>query len=403
MFSKPFFLPYFSLRKRQILFVIYKKNSTFVERKFARSNFFWNMELEITKKKILTLCVAFLFSFISYAQETSAPEKAEEQEFDITETIFSHIGDNHDWHMFDITKEDGSEHAVSFPLPIILVNTNPFSIDVFMSSEFKHGEEPVTKGSHTYIIKDQAIYYADANMNATEEKPLDFSITKNVLTIMLVAIIMLWMFIGCARAYKRRPGQAPKGLQAWLEPVILFVKEDIVEPNLGKHTDKYLPYLLTLFFFIWITNMMGLIPFFPGGANVTGNIAITFTLAFFTLIITNVSGNKEYWHHIFAMPGLPWPLIPIMAVVEVIGIITKPFALMIRLFANITAGHIIVISLVSLIFIFQSLAVAPVSVLFVLFMDVLELLVAALQAYIFTMLTSLFIGLAMPESHGHEE
>lgn len=357
------------------------------------------MELKMTKKKIIAVCVAFLFSFISFAQETPAPQQANEPEFDINKTIFSHIGDNHDWHMFDITRKDGSEHAISFPLPIILVNSNPFSIDAFMSSEFEHGHKPVTKGEHTYIMKDQIIYYADANGNATDQKPLDFSITKNVFTLLLVAIIMLLMFIGCARAYKRRPGKAPKGLQAWLEPIILFVKDDIVAPNLGKHTDKYLPYLLTLFFFIWITNMMGLIPFFPGGSNVTGNIAVTFTLAVMTLLITNFSGNKEYWRDIFAMPGLPWPLIPIMAIVEVIGILTKPFALMIRLFANITAGHIIVISLVSLIFIFQSLAVAPVSILFVLFMDVLELLVAALQAYIFTMLTSLFIGLAMPEGH----
>lgn len=350
------------------------------------------------KRNMLAFTVAFLFSLISFAQTEQAP--VAEKEFDITKTIFDHIGDNHDWHMFDITKDDGSEHPVSIPLPVILVNTDPFSIVTFMSSAFEHGHATVTKGGYTYKMIDQKIYYVDETGEVTDKKPLDFSITKNVFTLFLVAIIMLVMFIGCANAYKRRPGQAPKGFQAWLEPVILFVKDDIVVPNLGeKHYKKYLPYLLTVFFFIWITNMMGLIPFFPGGANVTGNIAVTFVLAILTLIITNVSGNKEYWRDIFAMPGLPWPLIPIMAVVEVIGIFTKPFALMIRLFANITAGHIIVLSLTSLIFIFGTLAIAPVSVFFVMFMDVLELFVAALQAYIFTMLSALFIGLAMPEGH----
>ena len=354
------------------------------------------MILKLSKRNFLIVCFTFLFSCISFANDDSAVE--EKPAFNINETIFGHIGDNHDWHMWDY-----NGHAVGFPLPVILVNTNPFSIDVFMSSEFEHGHKTVTKGDHTYkmVAKEmggQDIFYVE-NGEVTDKGPLDFSITKNVFTLFLVAIIMLVMFIGCERAYKRRPGQAPKGFQAWLEPVILFIKEDVIEPNLGRHADKYTPYLLTVFFFIWISNMMGLIPFFPGSANLTGNIAVTFVLAVFTLLITNFSGNKEYWKDIFCMPGLPWPLIPIMAVVEVIGIFTKPFALMIRLFANITAGHIIVLSLTSLIFIFGTLAIAPVSVFFVMFMDVLELFVAALQAYIFTMLSALFIGLAMPEGH----
>ena len=354
------------------------------------------MILKLSKRNILIVCFTFLFSCISFANAESAVE--DKPAFNINETIFGHIGDNHDWHMWDY-----NGHAVGFPLPVILVNTNPFSIDVFMSSEFEHGHKTVTKGDHTYkmVAKEmggQDIFYVE-NGEVTDKGPLDFSITKNVFTLFLVAIIMLVMFIGCAHAYKRRPGQAPKGFQAWLEPVILFIKEDVIEPNLGRHADKYTPYLLTVFFFIWISNMMGLIPFFPGSANLTGNIAVTFVLAVLTLLITNFSGNKEYWKDIFCMPGLPWPLIPIMVVVEVIGIFTKPFALMIRLFANITAGHIIVLSLTSLIFIFGTLAIAPVSVFFVMFMDVLELFVAALQAYIFTMLSALFIGLAMPEGH----
>ena len=361
------------------------------------------MFFKMSKRNFLTVCFAFLFSCISFANDDASNE-AGKPEFNINETIFGHIGDNHYWHMFDITKDDGTEHPVGFALPVILINTNPFKIDMFMASEFEHGHKAVTKGDHTYKMVEQEmggqkIFYCDENGEVTEDGPLDVSITKNVFTLFLVAIIMLIMFIGLARTYKRRPGQAPQGFQAWLEPVILFIKEDVIEPNLGKHADKYTPYLLTVFFFIWISNIMGLIPFFPGSANLTGNIAVTFVLAVFTLIITNFSGNKEYWKDIFCMPGLPWPLIPIMAVVEVIGIFTKPFALMIRLFANITAGHIIVLSLTSLIFIFGTLAIAPVSVFFVMFMDVLELFVAALQAYIFTMLSALFIGLAMPEGH----
>jgi F-type H+-transporting ATPase subunit a len=181
----------------------------------------------------------------------------------------------------------------------------------------------------------------------------------------------------------------------------LFVRDDIAISNLGEHRyEKFMPYLLTVFFFILINNLMGLIPFPPPfGANVTGNIAVTLTLALFTFFITQINGSKTYWKHIYATPGVPVWLLPIMFPVELIGMFTKPFALMVRLFANITAGHIIVLSLVSLIFIFKSLAVAPVSILFVIFMDCLELLVAFLQAYVFTLLSALFIGLAVKEEH----
>jgi F-type H+-transporting ATPase subunit a len=221
---------------------------------------------------------------------------------------------------------------------------------------------------------------------------------------MIVAtVILLWLFISLAKSYKRNGVSAPRGMQGFLEPVILFIRDDIAIPNIGDHKyEKFMPYLLTVFFFILINNLMGLIPFPPFGANVTGNIAVTFTLAFFTMLIVNLSGNKNYWRHIFNTPGVPWWLkypIPLMPLVEFIGVIAKPFALMIRLFANITAGHIIVLSLVSLIFIFKSVAVAPVSIAFVLFMDCLELLVAFLQAYVFTLLSALFIGLAVQEHH----
>jgi F-type H+-transporting ATPase subunit a len=184
-----------------------------------------------------------------------------------------------------------------------------------------------------------------------------------------------------------------------VEPLVVFVRDDIAKNNIGPHYARFVPMLLTIFFFIWINNLMGLIPFFPGGANVTGNIAVTMVLALVTFVVTNVNGNKHYWSHIFWMPGLPVAVKPLLAIVEFIGIFTKPFSLMIRLFANITAGHIIVLSLVSLVFIFETVWVSPASVLLTLFISILELLVAALQAYIFTLLTALYIGAAMHEEH----
>jgi F-type H+-transporting ATPase subunit a len=211
-------------------------------------------------------------------------------------------------------------------------------------------------------------------------------------------LVLLVVFLSVSASYKKREGKAPKGLQSFLEPIILFVRDDVAIPNIGVKYTKYLSLLLTIFFFILINNLFGLIPFFPGGYNLTGNIAVTLTLATITLVVVNFSGNKYYWKHVFA-PDIPLWLYIIMVPVEIIGIISKPFALMIRLFANITAGHIVVLSLVSLIFIFKSLWVSPASIVFVVFMDTIELLVAFLQAYIFTMLTALFIGLAVEEHH----
>jgi F-type H+-transporting ATPase subunit a len=217
---------------------------------------------------------------------------------------------------------------------------------------------------------------------------------------MIMAVVLILVFTSVARSYKKNPGR-PRGLQAFMEPLILYVKDEIVYPNLGKKTDKFLPYLLTVFFFILFNNILGIIPIFPGNANVTGNIAVTMTLALFTFLMINLNGNKHYWKHTLWMPGVPVFVRPILAVVELMGMIVKPVALTIRLFANITAGHIIILSLVSLIFIFESLTMAPVSFIFVLFMNCLELLVAFLQAYIFTMLSALFISMAV-EDHDHE-
>ena len=214
----------------------------------------------------------------------------------------------------------------------------------------------------------------------------------------LSVIILFVLFFFTAKNYKNN-NLVPKGIAGFLEPLVTFVRDDIAIPNIGKKADKYTPYLLTVFFFVWINNLIGLIPFFPFSSNLTGNIFFTFVLAFITFLVTVFSGNKNYWKHILS-PPVPKALYLIMIPIEIIGIFTKPFALMIRLFANITAGHIIILSLVSLIFIFNSVAVAPISGVFVLFMSVLELIVAALQAYVFTLLTALFIGQAV-EDHDH--
>jgi F-type H+-transporting ATPase subunit a len=327
----------------------------------------------------------------------------EEGKFDPTAVIMEHIADSHVWHV--------AGHF-SFPLPVILYT--PQGLEVFSSGHFHHGEADYKGAHNTYRLvestKDQSVGQNFFNKKIKVVAPdgqideaatasiMDFSITKNVAAMFLTVVILLLVFSAVASAYKKRHGKSPRGLQSFLEPIIVFVRDDIAKPNIGHDYGRFMPFLLTVFFFILINNLLGLVPIFPGGANVTGNIATTFILALFTLIIVNVNGNKSYWSHIFA-PDVPKWMYIIMIPVEVIGVLSRPFALMVRLFANITAGHIIVLSLISLIFIFKSLAIAPVSVAFVIFMDVLELLVAFLQAFIFTLLSALFIGMAVEEHH----
>ena len=333
-------------------------------------------------------------------QEHAVADKGKEetqQPFDPSSFIMDHIADSHEWHL--LTKKNGESVAIYLP---VIVYSKTKGIDLFSSRKLADGkifkgykieEEGDLKGTIINIKED----------GTPDEKniPLDFSITKTVVGLMFAAIVGLLLFISMSRSYKKTGISAPKGIQSFLEPIILFVRDDIAISNIGEHKyEKYMPYLLTVFFFILLNNLFGLVPFPPPfGANVTGNIAITFVLAFFTFIITQFSGNKNYWRHIFATPGVPFWLLPVMIPVELIGIISKPFALMIRLFANITAGHIIVLSLVCLIFIFKTAGMAFVSVPFVIFMDCLELLVAFLQAYVFTLLSALFISLAVAEEH----
>lgn len=353
---------------------------------------------------ILLLFVAFAATSQVLAQEehSTAPKdtlSAEkiESKFDASEFIMEHVTDSHAWHI--LTKKDGE--SVTIYLPVILYSKEK-GLTLFSSSKLSNGH--VYKGYKLAEEGDQKGQIVSVDSEGIVDKknlPLDFSITKAIVGMLFAVIVGLLLFISMARSYKKTGISHPRGIQSFLEPVVLFIRDEIAIANLGKHKyERYMPYLLTVFFFILINNLMGLVPFPPPfGASVTGNVNVTFVLAVCTFLITQFSGNKNYWRHVFATPGVPLWLLPIMIIVELIGLVAKPFALMIRLFANITAGHIIVLSLVCLIFIFGTVAVAPVSILFVIFMDCLELLVAFLQAYIFTLLSSLFISLAVQEEH----
>ena len=361
-------------------------------------------------ERIITLIFVFLLGSVFYNPEANIfgqedtphtdSNASHEEEFNASEYIMEHVKDSHEWHL--ITTKQGRH--ISVYLPVILYSRHS-GFHTFSSKKLAHGHSHLGfRMGHGMIGEknlDGKIVELDEQGEMVEEGlPLDFSITKNVFMMMLSVIILLWVFLSLARSYKRAGISEPKGLQGFLEPVIIFIKEDVAIPNIGEEKyHRYMPYLLTVFFFILLNNIMGLIPFFPFGANVTGNIALTMVLAVFTFLITTFSGNRAYWQHIFNTPGVPVWLAPIMIPVEIIGMFTKPFALMVRLFANITAGHIIVLSLISMIFIFKSVFMSVPSLVMVLFMDCIELLVAFLQAYIFTLLSALFIGLAMPGHH----
>ncbi len=351
--------------------------------------------------KILSIAVFLLFLGIVTFAENNQKEGVDEQQFDALGMIMHHISDSHYWHVISFEKEDGSVFEISLPLPVILIYDG--SVHLFLSSAFHHGESIVNEGRHYFKLHHNKIYVTDASGELTLNddgvpsniKPLDFSITQNVASMWMSVLLILVLFIPAARKYKGKP-KMPSGAQSFLEPLILFVRNDIVIEQIGeKKADRFMSFLLTVFFFIWINNVIGLIPFFPGGSNVSGNIAFTLVLAVITFVMININGTKTYWKHIFATPGVPAPVRIILIPVEIISVFTKPFALMIRLFANITAGHIIILSLTALIFVLNTVYVAPVSILLTLFMFMLELLVGLLQAYIFTLLSALFIGMAV--------
>ena len=355
-----------------------------------------------SKNFIKTIICAFFLMLAAFPTHCFSQEKAAEgaeKRFDPKDIIFEHIGDSHTWHVLG--------HA-SLPLPIILYTDK--GLEIFSSDKIKetegeegHNSRAVYQGKYYSYTSDhdkvKVVNAATGQIDEAATKNVwDFSITRNVASMWLSMIILLLIFISVSSSYKKTEGKAPKGLQSFMEPVILFVRDDIAIPNMGVKHAKYMPLLLTIFFFILINNLLGLVPFFPGGFNLTGNIAVTLTLAVIVLIVITFSGNKYYWKHIFK-PDIPLWLYPIMVPVELIGIVSKPFALMIRLFANMTAGHIIALSLISLIFIFKTAWMSTVSVPFVIFMDGIELLVGFLQAFIFTMLSALFIGMAVDEHH----
>jgi len=347
----------------------------------------------------ITLILGFLlFAFpLAFAADNGQHGQEEENEFNAGTMIMDHVIDAHEWHVLTW----GHTH-VSIPLPIILYSDG--NLDVFMSSKFHHGHDEY-KGYKLEIDGENKGKIINVE---TGDLPLDLSITKNVFAMLFSMLLICIIFISIGKSYTKRKGQAPKGLQSFLEPLILFIRDDVAKASIGKNYEKYLPYLLTLFFFIFFNNLLGLVPIFPGGANLTGNIAITGVLAVFTFIITTINANKNYWVHIVNTPGVPWWLkipIPLMPIVEIMGVFTKPFVLMVRLFANITAGHIIVLGFMSLIFIFGNISpgigygVSVVSVAFAVFMGLLELLVAFIQAYVFTLLSALYFGMATEEHH----
>jgi F-type H+-transporting ATPase subunit a len=336
---------------------------------------------QLIKKVSLIIFSLFFCTLLIAEEHPEHSEKEDSEQFNPGEMITHHIADSHEWHFAAI----GHKH-ITIPLPVILYSADR-GLEVFSSSNLSHGAEyngykldghnhiqTLTAGRHVY----------------------DLSITKNVASLFLSAILLLGIFLTVASSYKNNKGKAPKGLQSFFEPIIVFVRDDIAKGIIGPKYERYLPYLLTIFFFIWFNNLLGLM---PGGANLTGNIAVTLFLATFTFLITIFSANKYYWGHIFNTPGVPHLLKPIIVPIEIIGMFTKPFSLTVRLFANITAGHIIILSLLGLIFIFKSVAASLISLPFAIFMTFLELFVAILQAYIFTLLSAMYIGSAVEEHH----
>lgn len=392
----------------------------------------------------LTLFISILGMNLAWANEEETPGK-----YDPVGTVMNHISDANEFHIWK---------GVHIPLPCFLYAPGePTKKWTFLSSgKFEHGHKAVDR----YVInhgrvnriadasfpmgevhiegvhgkeemqlvkgkeKEVEVFYAHYQGKEYKlEKPstldggmmgggitsfYDFSITKNVFTMMLAALLLILIFSSVRNGYRKNEGKAPSGIQSFFEPFFVFIRDEVAKPNIGlKHYERFMPFILTLFFFILFCNLLGLMPFFPGGANVTGNLAVTFVLAVFAFIITNINGNRHYWQHIFWMPGIPAWVKTILTPVEVLGLVIKPFSLMIRLFANISAGHIIILSLIGLIFVFGEngtsfgggVVGAIVGGAFTAFMNLIELLVAFLQAFVFSMLTASYIGAAVEDGH----
>ncbi len=361
--------------------------------------------------KILLLCTFLSVSGFEVSAKEESPEGSKKDiKTEIKEYIDHHLKDSHDFSIFSYTEDNGEHVYVGIPLPVILWDEG---LHVFSSSKFHHGETIAEAGGNYYALEHGKIYKTDAegNLNHDEEghvtnaKPIDFSITKNVVMMIITGALMLWLFSSLARSYAKNNG-VPTGAGRFFEPIVIYIRDDIARPTIGeKRYRKYMPFLLTIFFFIWFLNMFGLTPL---GINVTGNIAITFGLALLTFLITNFTGTKDYWKHLVDPLGdaMPWygkiPIYIILVPIELLGLIIKPFALLIRLYANMQAGHIVLMSLIGLMFIFKSWIGSSLSFFLAFAITLIEVLVALLQAYIFTMLSSLYFGFAS-EEHDHEE
>lgn len=321
--------------------------------------------------------LSLLTSGLSYAASSDG------EEFNASDVILHHVVDDHVWHFVD-------GHYGTLYLPVILYSEQK-GFEVFSSSNFYNDDHEIVP-FNGYQLDHGVIHLVDN----PEAFVLDLSITKTVLMLFITAVLILIIFVKVANKYKANANKAPSGIQSFFEPIIVFVRDEVAKPNIGAHYDKFMPYLLSLFFFILFGNLLGLL---PGAANLTGNIAVTTVLALFTFVITNINGNKHYWKHIFWTPGVPLPLKIIIVPVEILGMFTKPFSLLVRLFVAITAGHIVMLALICLVFIFQSYAVGVGTTIIVLFINLIELLVAAIQAYVFTMFSALYIGMATEDHH----
>ena len=357
-------------------------------------------------QSFLVILFAVLFcTGVSRANEadSTATEGGISENFNAGKFVIEHVSDSYEWHIATF-----GETEISVPLPIILYSSTK-GWNVFMSSQFHHGHETYNNFRIEAEGKNEGKIVERNDQGEILSLPVDLSISKTVAGIFVSVIVLLFIFLSIAKSAKQRVNLAPTGMQNLFEPIILFVRDDVAKPAIGeKRYERFMPFLLTVFFFILINNLLGLIPIFPFGANVTGNIGVTMVLALFTFFVTTFNTNKHYWKEIYN-PEVPWWLkypIPLMPIVELTGVITKPFVLMVRLFANILAGHLIVTVFVSLIFIFAQLmgieaglGVSVISVAFSVFMLLLDVLVSFIQAYVFTLLSALYFGMASPEHH----
>lgn len=341
-------------------------------------------------------------------QEIENEIETVEEKFNAGELIFDHILDSYDWH---ICTWKGKH--ISVYLPVIVFSEG--ELYAFSSKHFHHEKQYHTYDKNgeevIFEIPDEGKYEGKVVrvMNdGTQIKPFDISITKTVCGLLISCTLLIIVFLLVAKGYSKRGEKAPKGIQALIEPLVIYVRDDIAKPNIGKDYEKYLPFLITVFFFIFFNNLLGLIPFFPFGANITGNIAVTAVLALFTFFITNLTGKKHYYEDIFNTPGVPWWLkfpLPLMPIIEVVGCFIKPFVLAVRLFANITAGHIVVLGFICMIFILGEMSamagagMSVLSLMLAVFADCLEVLVAYIQAYVFTLLSAIYFGMAAKEAH----